>query len=78
MTVSYCRLGQFLSRYRSGRLPKAFKILPNLVRWEEVMDLTRPDLWSAAAMYQATRLLISNMKPKSAQRCVHVIGGSLF
>lgn len=46
---------QVLSKYRSGKLPKAFKIIPALSNWEQVLYLTDPDSWSAAAMYQATR-----------------------
>lgn len=46
---------QVLSKYRSGKLPKAFKIIPALSNWEQVLYLTEPETWTAAAMYQATR-----------------------
>lgn len=46
---------QVLCKYRSGKLPKAFKIIPALSNWEQVLYLTEPEKWSAAAMYQATR-----------------------
>jgi len=29
-------VGQILSKYRSGKLPKAFKVIPSLTNWEEV------------------------------------------
>jgi hypothetical protein len=29
-----------LSRYRSGKLPKAFKVIPKLKNWEQVLYLT--------------------------------------
>ena len=29
-------MGQILSKYRSGKLPKAFKVIPSLTNWEEV------------------------------------------
>lgn len=32
----YKSVGTILSRYRSGKLPKAFKLIPNLSNWEEV------------------------------------------
>ncbi len=32
----YKGVGQILTRYRSGKLPKAFKILPSLRLWEQV------------------------------------------
>lgn len=44
-----------LSKYRSGKLPKAFKIIPALSNWEQILYITDPETWTAAAMYQATR-----------------------
>ena len=32
----YQHVGQLLSRYKSGKLPKAFKIIPNLRNWQQV------------------------------------------
>jgi len=29
-----------LSKYRSGKLPKAFKIIPNLRNWEQILYVT--------------------------------------
>uniref|UniRef100_H2ZB40 Bystin n=1 Tax=Ciona savignyi TaxID=51511 RepID=H2ZB40_CIOSA len=57
-----------LQRYRCGKLPKAFKVLPHLKNWEEVLYITEPDGWTAAAMYQATRIFASNMNAHMAQR----------
>jgi len=42
-----------LHRYRSGKLPKAFKLVPSLQNWEQILYLTNPEKWSAAAMYAA-------------------------
>ena len=64
----YEQVGEILARYRSGKIPKAFKILPNLANWEQVLLITQPDRWTAASMYQATRLFASNMDAKMAQR----------
>lgn len=33
----YKSVRPILQRYRSGKLPKAFKIIPNLRNWEQVM-----------------------------------------
>ena len=30
------RVGEILKKYRSGKLPKAFKVIPSLTNWEEV------------------------------------------
>lgn len=48
-------------------LPQAFKIIPNLKNWEEVLYLTDPDSWSPHAMYAATRMFVSNLNARLAQ-----------
>ncbi|KAM3966604.1 bystin [Aphomia sociella] len=62
-----------LQKYRSGKLPKAFKMIPNLQNWEQILYLTEPTTWSAAAMYQATRIFASNLKEKMAQRFYNLV-----
>lgn len=36
IVTMYEQVGQILASYRSGKIPKAFKILPNLSNWEQV------------------------------------------
>ncbi|CAK1599795.1 unnamed protein product [Parnassius mnemosyne] len=62
-----------LQKYRSGKLPKAFKMIPHLQNWEQILYLTEPTTWSAAAMYQATRIFASNLKEKMAQRFYNLV-----
>lgn len=62
-----------LVKYRSGKLPKAFKIVPSLRNWEQILYITDPPRWSAAAMYQATRIFASNLKEKMAQRFFNLV-----
>merc|ERR1719334_1883731 len=69
----YTEVGKLLTRYRSGKVPKAFKVLPQFRNWEQLLYLTNPDDWSAAAMYQATRVFTSNLKEKMAQRFFNLI-----
>lgn len=69
----YTDIGKILSRYTSGKLPKAFKVIPSLSNWEEVLYLTRPDLWTPQAMYAATRIFASNLNPKMAQRFYYLV-----
>lgn len=69
----YKSVRPILQRYRSGKLPKAFKIIPNLRNWEQILYLTEPDSWSAAAMYQATRIFASNLNAKMAQRFFNLV-----
>ena len=62
-----------LCKYRSGKLPKAFKVIPSLSNWEEVLHLTQPENWSAAAMFQATRVFCSNLSSSKAQRFYNLV-----
>jgi len=69
----YTDIGRILSSYTSGKLPKAFKIIPSLSNWEEILYLTKPHLWTPQAMYAATRIFASNLNPKMAQRFYNLI-----
>lgn len=69
----YTKVGILLSRYKSGKLPKAFKIIPSLRNWEDVLLLTRPDAWSPNACYEATRLFVSNLKSYQFQRFMSTV-----
>jgi essential nuclear protein 1 len=69
----YTDIGKILGRYTSGKLPKAFKVIPSLSNWEEVLYLTRPDKWTPQAMFQATRIFASNLNPKMAQRFYNLV-----
>jgi len=66
-------VGRLLSRYRAGAIPKAFKIIPSLDNWEEILFITGPDSWSYQAVFQATRIFASNLNAKMAQRFFHLI-----
>jgi essential nuclear protein 1 len=44
----------FVPRYTVGKVPKAFKIIPNLKNWEDVLWLTNPEGWSPHAMYEVS------------------------
>ena len=66
-------VGQILAKYRSGKLPKAFKVIPSLSNWEEILYLTEPDNWSASSMYQAARIFTSNLSSVKAQRFLNLV-----
>lgn len=38
-----------LSRYKSGPLPKPFKVLPQIPHWEDILPITRPEAWTPNA-----------------------------
>ncbi|XP_072212408.1 bystin [Excalfactoria chinensis] len=69
----YRGVREVLSKYRSGKLPKAFKIIPALSNWEQILYITEPETWTAAAMYQATRIFSSNLKEGMAQRFYNLV-----
>ncbi|RKO89934.1 Bystin [Blyttiomyces helicus] len=64
----YTKVGLLLSRYKSGTLPKTFKLIPAFNDWEDILFLTHPEKWTPQATYQATRIFVSNLKAKMAQR----------
>ncbi|KAL7600121.1 bystin [Lactuca sativa] len=57
----YKSVGEIFKKYTSGKLPLAFKSIPAKQNWEELLYLTEPEKWSPNAVYQATRILASNM-----------------
>ncbi|XP_017882612.1 bystin [Ceratina calcarata] len=73
VTAMYEGVRDVLMKYRSGKLPKAFKMVPSLINWEQILYITDPPKWTAAAMYQATRIFASNLKEKMAQRFFNLI-----
>lgn len=69
----YKGVGKVMAKYRSGALPKAFKIIPTLSNWEQVLQVTEPDNWTAASMYEATKLFASNLRDVKAQKFYNFI-----
>jgi essential nuclear protein 1 len=55
----FTKCGQLLSRYKSGPLPKPFKILPTLPAWSELLTITRPESWTTNAVFAATKIFVS-------------------
>uniref|UniRef100_A0A0K8TT50 Putative cell adhesion complex protein bystin n=1 Tax=Tabanus bromius TaxID=304241 RepID=A0A0K8TT50_TABBR len=62
-----------MKRYRSGKVPKAFKIIPKLINWEQILFVTEPHNWTAAAMFQATRTFCSALTENMAQRFFNLV-----
>lgn len=52
----------------AGKVPKAFKRIPSMPLWEEVLYLTEPENWSPNAMFQATRIFASNLGVKKVEK----------
>lgn len=62
----YTQVGLILSRYKSGKLPKPFKVLPTLPQWDILVEITRPEDWTPNAIYEATKIFTSS-RPAVAQ-----------
>ncbi|GFS03553.1 bystin [Elysia marginata] len=57
----FLKIGEVLAHYRSGKLPKGFKASPSFPNWIQLLELTKPDKWTAASVYAATRIYVSNL-----------------
>lgn len=53
------RIGQILSRYKSGPLPKPFKIIPTVPQYDILLSITEPSSWTPNATFAATRIFVS-------------------
>jgi len=68
----YSKVGMILSRYKSGKLPKPFKIIPTLPFWQELVSITRPEEWTPNACYEATRIFVS-CKPHIVREFIEIV-----
>ncbi|XP_013072174.2 bystin-like [Biomphalaria glabrata] len=57
----FIKIGEVLSHYRSGKLPKGFKAIPTFPNWQQLLELTKPENWTAASIYAGTRIFVSNL-----------------
>lgn len=64
----YGAIGNVLKNFTSGKIPKAFKVLPHVQGWEKLLMLTKPHEWSPHATYAATRIFAANLNERMAQR----------
>ncbi|THU83936.1 cell adhesion protein byn-1 [Dendrothele bispora CBS 962.96] len=70
---TYTKAGIWLTKYKSGPLPKVVKVIPTLPAWARILALTQPENWSPHACRAATRSFISTMKPPQAQLFLSVV-----
>lgn len=71
--AAYTQIGEVLSTYTHGKLPKLFKITPSLNNWEDVLYVTNPEAWSPVAVYEATRLFVSRLTASEAEKFISMI-----
>ena len=73
VVAAYKSLGSILRSYKSGKLPKLFKIMPQIANWEEVLFLTKPEQWHPCATAEATKIFCSNLNSKMVQRFYNLV-----
>ena len=71
--LAYEKIGQILSTYTHGKLPKLFKILPSLKNWQDVLYVTNPNSWTPHPTYEATKLFVSNLSSNEATVFIETI-----
>ena len=71
--AAYEKIGLILLLYSHGKLPKLFKVMPSLRNWEDVLYVTNPDNWTVHAVYEATKLFVSNLLANEAQKFVEQV-----
>ncbi|VEU22757.1 DEKNAAC103847 [Brettanomyces naardenensis] len=70
---AYQKVGESLSAWRHGKLPKLFKVLPTIKNWEDILYVTNPDKWTPNVVFEATKLFVSNLPSNKAQRFVSMV-----
>ncbi|KAN0021727.1 hypothetical protein ACTFIU_003871 [Dictyostelium citrinum] len=69
----YTKVGKLLETYTSGKIPRAFRILPNFTNWEDLLYLTRPDKWTPHSIRVATKLFCMSTNSKITQRFLSIV-----
>ncbi|KAL3079429.1 hypothetical protein niasHT_031758 [Heterodera trifolii] len=64
----FTEVGAVMAKYRNGKVPKAFKMIPAMANWEQILELTCPENWSSTAMFQATRAFAATGTPTQCQK----------
>lgn len=60
----YTKVGQMLAKYRNGKLPECFSVLPRVAHWENLIKITRPDNWTVHAFFRATKTFVASPESK--------------
>lgn len=70
---AYQKVGESLRAWKHGKLPKLFKVLPTIKNWEDLIYVTAPEQWTPNAVYEATRLFVSNLTAAKAEKFVSLV-----
>ncbi|CAN1845764.1 ENP1 [Linum perenne] len=69
----YKGVGQFMGKYTAGKVPIPLRKITTMAHWEDLLNLTEPEKWSPNGVYQATRILASNLNGKEAERFYRLV-----
>ena len=58
---------------RRAACPRPSRSMPSLRNWEDILYLTDPSSWSPHATFQATRLFVSSLNARLAQRFLALV-----
>ncbi|SCU99315.1 LANO_0F01464g1_1 [Lachancea nothofagi CBS 11611] len=70
---AYTTVGSILKTWTHGKLPKLFKVIPSLNNWQDVLYVTNPTEWSPQLVYEATKLFVSNLSAREAQKFINIV-----
>ncbi|ODQ78040.1 hypothetical protein BABINDRAFT_66069 [Babjeviella inositovora NRRL Y-12698] len=70
---AYETVGQILASWTHGKLPKLFKVIPSLNNWQDVLFVTNPDKWTPHVCYEATKLFVSNLQAREAEKFIETV-----
>ena len=68
----YGKVGLILSRYKSGKLPKALKVVPSMKNWVDLLQLTTPEDWTPNASFQIVRSFIPLLPESQCETFVKI------
>lgn len=66
-------VGAYMRKYKSGKLPRALRVVAQLNNWVDVLWLTHPEHWTPHAMAAATPVFITALKEHEAQKYVQYV-----
>eukprot|EP01054_Gregarina_sp_Poly1_P002186 Gregarina_sp_Poly_1__2185@NODE_1581_length_3795_cov_120_818938_g311_i2_p1_GENE_NODE_1581_length_3795_cov_120_818938_g311_i2NODE_1581_length_3795_cov_120_818938_g311_i2_p1_ORF_typecomplete_len352_score48_40Bystin/PF05291_11/4_1e60CAMSAP_CC1/PF17095_5/0_06Bac_transf/PF02397_16/0_13_NODE_1581_length_3795_cov_120_818938_g311_i225553610 len=70
---AYTKLGKFMARFRSGKLPQLLKCIPKLKNWADILWLTKPENWSCHAIREATPIFVNGLRSREVSRYLQYV-----
>ncbi|EZG55422.1 bystin [Gregarina niphandrodes] len=64
----FADVGDYMSHYRVGKLPKALRFIPNLKNWLDVLWLTQPERWTPHGVAAVTPMFVNGVGEGDSQK----------